>query len=476
MSELDLGWEEWAALPELGVPAVLAKTDTGALTSALHAIAIEPFGPIGRPLVRFVVQPWPGRPEIEIVCSAPLLGRREITSSNGDSELRHVIATSVRVGERSWPTEITLTDRTGMRYHMLLGRRALAEVRVDPSQSCLQGVLGYGIYGKAAPPPVKRSLRIALLTQEAENYSCRRLIQAAEARGHVIEALETRRCFMNINSAKPEVHYEGRVLPRFDAVIPRIGPGITQYGCAVVRQFAMTGAHCLNSADAIAVSRDKLLAHQILARYGVPMPVTVFASAATEIAAILPIVGGVPLVVKLLQASQGRGVVLAESEAAARSVIGAFQDLEAHFLVQQFVAEAKGADIRLLVIGGKVVAAMKRQAQAGDFRSNLHRGGKAEPIRPSKEERELAVRAARIMGLEAAGVDILRAHDGPKILEVNSSPGLKGIETVTGENIAEQMISHLERRLGQTPRRRKSSARPHLEKVESGFSEGGLIL
>lgn len=457
MSELDLGWEEWAALPELGIPALLAKTDTGALTSALHAYAIEPFGPVGRPLVRFVVQPWPGRPDIEIVCSAPLLGRREITSSNGDSELRHVITTSVRVGERAWPTEITLTDRTGMRYHMLLGRRALAEVRVDPSQSCLQGVLGYGAYAKAAPLAVKRSLRIALLTQEAENYSCKRLIEAAESRGHVIEALETRRCFMNINSAKPEVHYEGRVLPRFDAVIPRIGPGITQYGCAVVRQFAMTGAHCLNSADAIAVSRDKLLAHQILARYGAPMPITVFASAATDVGAMLPIVGGVPLVVKLLQASQGRGVVLAESEAAARSVIGAFQDLDAHFLVQEFVAEAKGADIRLLVIGGKVIAAIKRQAKAGDFRSNLHRGGKAEPIRPTKEERELAVRAARIMGLEAAGVDILRARDGPKILEVNSSPGLKGIETATGENIADHMIAHLEKRLGQAPRRRKGS-------------------
>lgn len=457
MSELDLGWEEWAALPELGVPAILAKTDTGAFTSALHAYAIEPFGPIGRPLVRFVVQPWPGRPDIEIVCSAPLLGRREITSSNGDSAWRHVISTMVQIGTRSWPIEITLADRTGMRYHMLLGRRALADVRVDPSQSCLQGILGYGLYAKSAPPPVKRSLRIALLTQEAENYSCKRLIAAAEARGHVIEALETRRCFMNINSAKPEVHYEDRVLPRFDAIIPRIGPGITQYGCAVVRQFAMTGAHCLNSADAIAVSRDKLLAHQILARYGVPMPVTVFASAATDVAAILPIVGGVPLVIKLLQASQGRGVVLAESEAAARSVIGAFQDMEANILVQQFVAEAKGADIRLLVIGGKVITAIKRQAQNGDFRSNLHRGGKAEPIRPTKEEKELAVRAARIMGLEAAGVDILRAHDGPKILEVNSSPGLKGIESVTGENIADHMIAHLEKRLSQGRRRRKGS-------------------
>ena len=456
--DLELGWEEWAALPELGVPAILAKTDTGALTSALHAYAIEPFGALERPLVRFIVQPWPSRPDVEVVCSAPLIDRREVTSSNGESELRYVIRTLLRVGERSWPIDVTLTNRGGMRYSMLLGRRALAEARVDPSRSCLQGALGYEVYrAEAARPTVQRALRIALLTHEPENYSCRRLVQAAESRGHVIEALETRRCLMNINAECPEVHYEGRTLPGFDAVIPRIGAGVTQYGCAVVRQFAMTGAFCLNTADAIAVSRDKLLAHQLLARFGVGMPVTAFASAATDLAHVMEIVGGAPLVVKLLQGSQGRGVVLAETEQAARSVISAFQDLDAPFLVQEFVGEAKGADIRLLVVGGKVVAAMKRQARPGEFRSNLHRGGTAEPVKPSKEEREAAIRAVRLMGLQVAGVDLLRSKTGPKILEVNSSPGLKGVEAVTQEDIAGLIIHHLEKRLA-PPARRKRSA------------------
>lgn len=456
--EFELGWEEWAALPDLGIPAILAKTDTGALTSALHAYAIEPFGPPGRSHVRFIVQPWPERPDVEIVCSAPLIDIREVTSSNGESEMRCVIRSMVQIGERAWPIDITLTNRGGMRYSMLLGRRALAEARVDPSRSCLQGRLDYGVYAAPPAPAVRRTLRLALLTHEPCNYSCRRLIEAAEARGHVIEAIETRRCLMNINANRPEVHYEGQALPHFDAVIPRIGAGVTQYGCAVVRQFAMMGAYCLNTADAIALSRDKLLAHQILARFGVGMPVTAFASAATDLAHVMEIVGGAPLVVKLLQGSQGRGVVLAESDQAARSVIGAFQDLDAPFLVQEFVAEAKGADIRLLVVGGKVVAAMKRQAKPGDFRSNLHRGGSAEPVKPSREEKEAAIRATRIMGLQVAGVDLLRSKTGPKILEVNSSPGLKGVEAVTGEDIAGLIIRHIEKRLAPPIRKRRGAA------------------
>lgn len=457
-TEFELGWEEWAALPELGIPAILAKTDTGALTSALHAYAIEPFGSLERPLVRFIVQPWPERPDVEVVCSAPLIDRREVTSSNGESELRYVIRSLVQLGDRAWPIDITLTNRGGMRYSMLLGRRALGEARVDPSRSCLQSRLSYEVYAAdPATPTVKRALRIALLTHEPQNYSCRRLVDAAESRGHVIEALETRRCLMNINAQRPEVHYEDRVLPRFDAVIPRIGAGVTQYGCAVVRQFAMTGAYCLNTADAIAVSRDKLQAHQLLARFGVGMPVTAFASAATDLAHVMEIVGGAPLVVKLLQGSQGRGVVLAESEQAARSVISAFQDLDAPFLVQEFVAEAKGADIRLLVVGGKVVAAMKRQAKQGEFRSNLHRGGSAEPVKPTREEKDAAIRAVRLMGLQVAGVDLLRSKTGPKILEVNSSPGLKGVETVTGEDIAGLIIHHLEKRLAPPVRRRRGA-------------------
>jgi ribosomal protein S6--L-glutamate ligase len=456
MSDFILGWEEWAALPELGLPAVRAKTDTGAKTSALHAYGIEPFGPIGRPRVRFVAQPWPERPDVEIVCAAPLVDRREVVSSNGEAELRYIIRTGLKIGAREWAADISLADRQRMRYRMLLGRKALGEdVVIDPHRSFVQGDLSYDLYGAAARAPVRRPLRIALLTQDPGNYSCRRIIEAAERRDHVIEAIETRRCAMNINADRPEVHVGGKPLPKFDAVIPRIGSGITQFGCSVVRQFAMTGAYCLNGADAILASRDKLSAHQLLARSGLPMPVTAFATSATDPDEVLSIVGGAPVVVKLLQASQGRGVVLAETEQAARSVIHAFQDLDANFLVQEFVAEAKGADVRLFVVGGKVAAAMRRQAKVGDFRSNLHRGGSAMAVKPSREEREAAVRATRIMGLEVAGVDVLRSDDGPKILEINSSPGLQGIEKATGEDLADQIIAHLEKRVLPAGKRRK---------------------
>jgi ribosomal protein S6--L-glutamate ligase len=456
MADFVLGWEEWLSLPELGLPSLLAKTDTGARTSALHAFAVEPFGPVSRPRVRFVVQPWPERPDVEVVCSAPLVDRREVTSSNGEPEMRYIIRTPIRIGDRKWEADISLTNRQSMRYRMLLGRRALDEtVLIDPSRSFVQQPLSYDVYGAASRPAVKRPLRIALLTQEPKNYSCRRLIEAAEARDHVIETIETRRCAMNINAERPAVHYDSQPLPRFDAVIPRIGASITSYGCAVVRQFAMTGAYCLNGADAIAASRDKLSAHQMLARFGVGMPVTVFASAAVDVDHAITLVGGAPLVVKLLKASQGRGTVLADSALAARSVIGAFQDLDAHILIQEFVAEAKGADIRLIVLGGKVVAAMRRQAKAGEFRSNLHRGGHAELIKPTKEERETALKAARILGLEACGVDLLRSDSGPKVLEVNSSPGLEGVEAATGEDIAKLMIDHIEKRCRPTLRRKR---------------------
>jgi ribosomal protein S6--L-glutamate ligase len=446
--EMTLGWEEWAALPDLGLPAILAKTDTGARSCALHAVAIEPFGPIGRPKVRFVVQPWPERPDLEIVCAAPLIDRREVVSSNGESELRHFIRTRVRIGERTWPVEMSLTDRRSMRYRMLIGRQALDSVRIDPASSFLQPPLSYDLYAHTlAEPPPRRTLRIALLTMAPDSYSVRKLIAAAEARDHVVEVIETRRCYMNINTDRPQVCYDGKALPQFDAVLARIGAPTTAYGAAVVRQFAMTGAYCLNTAEAITASRDKLYAHQLLARAGVRMPVTAFARSPDDTDHVIRIVGNAPLVVKLVQGSQGRGVVLAETRQAARSVISAFQALSADILVQEFVAEARGVDVRCVVIGNKVVAAMMRRAAAGDFRANLHSGGVAEAVKVTREEREIALKATRVLGLEVAGVDILRAEGGPKVLEVNSSPGLEGIEAASGVDVAAGMIAHLERRL-----------------------------
>jgi ribosomal protein S6--L-glutamate ligase len=447
---LTFGWEEWVAVPDLGLPAIRAKVDTGARTSALHAFAIETFGPAAKPRVRFGVHPLPGRPDVEVTCTADLIGRREVMSSNGEAELRFVIGAQVEVGGRRWPIEISLTNRDAMAYRMLIGRQALEVMGavVDPTRGLLQPRLSYRAYeGLAKRAPTPRPLRLALLTQNPGNYSSRRLIEAARARDHVIEAIQTSRCYLNIDVRKPEVLYDGAVLPHFDAVIPRIGAPLTAYGLAVVRQFEMTGAWCLNRSAAIGAARDKLHALQVMARKGVAMPVTAFAKSPKDTDHVLAVVGGAPLVIKLLQGSQGRGVVLAETNQAAASVISAFRDLEADILVQQFVAEAGGADVRCFVIGGQVVAAMQRQAKLGDFRSNLHQGGHASTVRISEAERDLSIRAVRALGLQVAGVDILRAGDGPKVIEVNASPGLQGIEKTSGKDIAALIVRHIERRV-----------------------------
>lgn len=447
MSEpFTLGWEEWLSLPSLGLPSVKAKVDTGAKTSALHASIIEPFGPIDNPRVRFLIQPDPSNRLLDVTCSAKVVDQRNVTSSNGETELRYVISTEVVMGDRSWPIEITLTNRENMAYHMLLGRSAiLDDMVVDPNRSCAQPVLDYSSY-KDIPKrkPVQRPLRIALLTREPKSYSSRRIVEAAEARGHIIEQINTSRCYMRINSIGSEVHYDGKVLPRYDAVIPRIGASVTAYGTAVLRQFANTGAYCLNTASAITSSRDKLLAHQLLARAKIGMPVTAFANSPKDTADLIKIAGKAPIVVKLLESTQGRGVVLAETSKAAESLVDAFRGLDANFLVQEFVAEAAGADTRCFVIGGKVVGAMQRQGAEGDFRSNLHRGGSASVAKLSKQERDVARKAAKELGLVVAGVDILRSDTGPKVLEVNSSPGLEGMENATGKDIAGMIVEYLE--------------------------------
>ena len=445
-----LGREEWAALPDIGVHAIRAKVDTGARTSALHALRMQPFGPLSAPQLRFCVQPAPMRSDIQIDCVADIVDQRAVTSSNGDTEIRYIIRTPLQIGPVRVPVEISLTNRDAMSYRMLLGRQGLeaAGAIVDPTRVRVQPVLGYEAYSPSqASPEMTRALRIAILTVNAKNYSSRRLIEAAEARGHRIDPIDTTRCYMNININAPSVLYDGAVLDRYDAVIPRIGSPLKDYGLAVVRPFELTGAFCLNRAPAIAAARDKLHALQVLARKGVAMPTTAFARSPKDTRHVLGLVGGAPLVVKLLQGSQGRGVVLAETAQAAESVISAFRDLDADILVQEFVEEAKGADIRCFVIGAKVVAAMKRQAKLGDFRSNLHQGGEALPVKITAAERDMAVRAVKALGLQVAGVDILRAHDGPKVIEVNASPGLQGVERASGKDVAGLIIQHLEGRI-----------------------------
>lgn len=288
-------------------------------------------------------------------------------------------------------------------------------------------------------------MRILILSRNRKLYSTRRLVEAGEQRGHEMRVIDTLKCYMDIASHRPAVYYRSEKLDGLDAVIPRIGASITFYGTAVLRQFEMIGAYPLNESVAITRARDKLRSMQILARAGIGLPLTGFASSPDDTQALIKLVGGAPLVVKLLQGTQGKGVVLAETHKAAESLIDAFRELDADFLVQEFIKEAGGSDLRCLVIGERVVAAMQRQAKEGEFRSNLHRGGKASLVRLTPEERSTAVRAASKMGLNVAGVDLLRSNHGPVVLEVNSSPGLEGIEHATGHDVAGMMIQFIER-------------------------------
>jgi ribosomal protein S6--L-glutamate ligase len=291
-------------------------------------------------------------------------------------------------------------------------------------------------------------MKIVILSRDGNLYSTRRLREAGEERGHEVQIIDPMRCYMDITSHRPKVLYQGKPLEAVEAVIPRIGASNTFYGTAVVRQFEVMNVFTTNESQAISRSRDKLRSLQILARRGIGLPVTGFAHSTQDIDGLIELVGGAPLVIKLLEGTQGIGVVLAETYQAAKSVIEAFRGLDANILVQEYIKEAGGADIRCFVIGDKVIAAMKRQGAAGEFRSNLHRGGSATKVRLTPEERSTAVRAAKAMGLRVAGVDLLRSNHGPVVMEVNSSPGLEGIEKATSLDVAGKIVEFLEKNVG----------------------------
>ena len=284
-------------------------------------------------------------------------------------------------------------------------------------------------------------MKIAILSRNENLYSTRRLKEAGEKLGHEVDIIDTLHCYMDISSSRPAVRFKGKALPYYDAIIPRIGASVTFYGTAVVRQFEMMGTFSVN--ESVAISRDKLRSMQLLSRKGIGMPRTGFARQPDRIDDLIKNVGGAPVVIKLLEGTQGIGVVLADTQKAAESIIEAFMGLNANILVQEYIKEAGGADIRCLVVGGKVVAAMKRQAAAGEFRSNLHRGGQASLVRLSPAERKTAIDAAKTMGLNMCGVDILRSNRGPVVMEVNSSPGLEGIETATGKDVASMIVEFI---------------------------------
>jgi ribosomal protein S6--L-glutamate ligase len=301
-------------------------------------------------------------------------------------------------------------------------------------------------------------MKLAILSRNSKLYSTRRLVEAARERHHTVRVLDPLRCYLRISSDGFEMHHKGRPIAGYNAVIPRIGASITRYGTAVLRQFELMGSFTPNSSDAIARARDKLRSHQLLAAQGIGLPVTVFGDNPDDTVDLLSMLGPPPHVIKLNEGTQGAGVMLTEKPSASRSVIEALRGLYANFLVQEFIAEAKGADLRCFVVGGEVVAAMRRQAPKGDFRSNLHRGGSARAVRVSEAEQATAVRAASVLGLGVAGVDLIRSRRGPLVLEVNSSPGLEGIEAATGVDIAGRIVDFV--LSGQVPavRRRRRAA------------------
>jgi ribosomal protein S6--L-glutamate ligase len=289
-------------------------------------------------------------------------------------------------------------------------------------------------------------MKIVMLARNASLYSHRRIVEAARARGHEIDVINTLHVHMNITSNRPLLRHGGRTLPTYDAVVPRIGASVTNYGLAVLRQFEMQGVFPLNESVAIGRSRDKLRALQLLARAGVGLPTTAFAHGPRKAGEVVAEVGGAPVIIKLLEGTQGMGVILAETQASATSIIEAFSAANVNILVQEYISEAAGSDVRALVVGGEVVAAMKRTSRKGDFRSNLHRGGKAEPVVLTEEERITALRSVEAMGLNVAGVDMLRSSRGSLVLEVNASPGIEGMEAASGVDVAGAMIGLLESR------------------------------
>lgn len=291
-------------------------------------------------------------------------------------------------------------------------------------------------------------MKIAILSRKSSLYSTRRLAEAARERGHEADIIDTLRCYMNISASEPNVHYKGKVLSPYDAVIPRVGASVTFYGAAVIRQLEMMGVFCVNDSVAITRARDKLRSLQILSKKGIGLPITGFAHSMAEIEDLIRMVGGPPLVIKFLEGTQGIGVILVETNSAARSVLEAFLGLKVNIMVQEFIREAAGSDLRAFVVGGRVVAAMQRKAKSPEeFRANLHRGGHAERVELTDEERKMAVRAAHIIGLNVAGIDMIRSDRGPLIMEVNASPGLEGIERTTGVDVAGEVIKFIEESL-----------------------------
>lgn len=451
MEKLLIGSEEWCSLPSLQIPAIKARVDSGAKTSSLHALNIVTFKKNNEKWVRYDVYPIQENRKIFVQCESKLIDTRIVKSSTGTREKRFVISSLLTLGGQTWDIEVTLTNRDSMGFRMLLGREAMIDKTIiDPSQT--ECTISYNQEQINSFYNIKKKdstgLKIGLLASNPSLYSNKRIMEAGEMEGHEMFFLNAQQCYMKMDADTPEIHYRGgKILNDLDAIIPRIKPSMTFYGCALIRQFDSIGTFVQNPASSISQSRDKLFSSQLFSKFGIQIPTTGFANSPLETKELIEMVNGAPLIIKLLESTQGKGVVLAETNKAAESVINAFKSLKTNILVQEFIREADGKDLRCFVINGKVVAAIERAAVKGEFRANIHQGGTARVVKITSEEKKLAVKAAKVLNLDVAGVDLIRSNKGPLLLEVNSSPGLEGIEKATGKDIAKLMIEAIEKKL-----------------------------
>ncbi len=374
----------------------------------------------------------------------PLIDYREVISSNGMAEMRPFVQVDLHLAGQSWPVEISLTNRETMNYRMLLGRTTMeGRIVVDPFDACINGVPEGDFYGHHLAESAAKELSIAILTCAPNAYSTQRLVESIEQKGHQVDLVDIARCSLHVDAQNPVLYLRNEPLPRYDAVIPRIGAPITEHGLAVVRQFELMGSYVLNGAAPIAAARDKLWSYQYLAKAGVDVPTTLSAFHGRDGRNMVQKAGKGPYVLKTRKSERGRGVLLAPDRTMAKSLLDAFDDLDEKLLIQPFLSIEDKSDIRIMVLGKKVIAAVRRTAKAGDFRANYHQGGVAKKVTITKQERQMATRAAKALGLRFAGVDLLRTETGPVVMEVNASPGLEGIESATGLDLSSRVIDYV---------------------------------
>lgn len=442
--KISVGWEEWIGMPDIGLPAILAKVDTGARTSALHSFAFEEIEIDGVTHIHFGVQPLADDPKLHVWCNAPLIDYREVISSNGMAEMRPFVQVDLHLAGQSWPIELSLTNRETMNYRMLLGRTAMeGRIVVDPFGACINGVPEGDFYGHHLEESASKTLNIGILTCAPNAYSTQRLVEAIEKKGHQVDLVDIARCTVHVDALSPTIYQRDEPLPRYDAVIPRIGAPITQHGLAVVRQFELLGSYVLNGASSIAAARDKLWSYQYMAKAGIEVPLTLSAFNGRDGRAMVSKAGEGPYVLKSRKSEGGRGVLLAPDRTMAKSLLDAFDDLDEKLLIQPFLDTQDQSDLRIMVLGKKVIAAVRRTAKKGDFRANYHQGGSAKKVKITKQERQMAARAAKTLGLRFAAVDLMRTENGPVVMEVNASPGLEGIESATGLDLASRVIDYV---------------------------------